>query len=198
MTELTWRQPLLLTSNFVWKTGIVVTKNAYLTLFLVGMSQIILKEDNYLPRFMAAVGRSCYTQWHAVPWIALCVFQIKTFELNHTGPSERQKDHSSAFHTAIPCKQLLLFSSSTTLEAMFASGKERSNSYWSMNCPSLCLQELEEGQKTLTLPKLGDPHNGAFPYRSNQGNRHVPSFCSHSISTARLQLNQMVWKLRQV
>lgn len=72
---------------------------------------------------MAAVGRYCYTQWHTVPWIALCVFHIKTFELNHTDPSERQKDHLPAFHKAIPCKQLLLLFSSATLEASFASGK---------------------------------------------------------------------------
>lgn len=49
------------------KLVLMVSKNAYLTLFLVRMSQIILKEDNYLSRFMAAVGRYCYTQWHAVP-----------------------------------------------------------------------------------------------------------------------------------
>lgn len=121
--EWTWRQPFPFSSNFVWKTGIMVSKNAYLTLFLVRMSQIILKEDNYLSRFMAAVGRYCYTQWHAVPWIALCVFQIKMFQRNHTGPSKGQKDHFPAFHKATPCKQLLLFSSST-LEAPFASGKE--------------------------------------------------------------------------
>lgn len=76
-TELTWRQPLLLTSNFVWKTGIVATENAYLTLFLVRMSQIILKEDNYLPRFMAAVDRYCYTQWHTVPESPSVFFKSK-------------------------------------------------------------------------------------------------------------------------
>lgn len=120
---LTWRQPFPFSSNSVWKTGIMVSKNAYLTLFLLRMSQIILKEDNYLSRFMAAVGRYCYTQWHAVPWIALCVFQIKMFLLNHTGPSKGQKDPFSAFHEATPCKQLLLLSSST-LEASFVCIRE--------------------------------------------------------------------------
>ena len=162
VTELTWRQPFPFTSNFVLKTGITVTKNAYLTLFLVRMSQIILKKDNYFSRFMAAVGRYCYTLWHAVPWIALYVFQIKTFELNHTGPNERQKDHLPAFHKAIPCKQLLLFSSNTTLEASFASGKEGSNSYSSINSLPLGLQEPEEEQKTDST-QTGRPSQRGIP-----------------------------------
>lgn len=136
------------TSNFVWKFGTMVTINAYLTLFLVRTSQIILKEDNYLSRFMAAVGRYCYTQWHTVPWIALYDFQIKTFELNHRGPSKRQKDHVPAFHKAIPCKRLLFLSSSTTLKASFAPGKEGSKKHWSVSCLSLGLQELEKDRKT--------------------------------------------------
>lgn len=64
--KLTWRQPFLFTSNLIWKTETMVTKKAYLTLFIARKSRITLKEDGCLLDFMAAVGRNCHWQGKAV------------------------------------------------------------------------------------------------------------------------------------
>lgn len=84
--ELTWRQPLLFTGNLTWKTGSMVTKKAYLMLFVVRMSRITLKEDGCLPHFMAAVGRNCYTA--ACCSLNCPAFLVQVFAVN---PNERQK-----------------------------------------------------------------------------------------------------------
>lgn len=167
--ELTWRQPFPFTSNFVWKTGITVTKNTYLTLFLVRMSRITLKEDNYLSRFMAAVGRYCYTQWHTVPSIALYVF------LNQNLWTEPHRPKQDA-ERSLPCfSQSHSWQAVTALFFQYYLGgivciRERSNLYLSINCLPRGLHEPEEEQKTDSTQIRRPSQWGNSPYRSSWGN----------------------------
>lgn len=186
--ELTWRQPLLFTGNLIWKTGTVVTKKAYLMLFVVRMSQITLKEDGCLPHFMAAVGRNCYTA--ACCSLNCPAFLVKVFAVN---PNERQKVACAQMRgrkiTSLLSIKPLLASSYCSFPALprrhpVCCRKGGSNSHGSLRSPLQSARARGRKKQNQRLCPRGEPLAA--------GQCHCDS------STVRLQPNHMLWHPRQV